>query len=86
VHLARLVELELVLAHRAERGSGLCYELCWRGEGRDGSRFVTGLLDSGDYDHERSGETTEETVTVMAAERSPSEASTQRPDWARRVC
>ena len=29
VHLARLVDLELVLAHRGERG-GFGYELAWR--------------------------------------------------------
>jgi hypothetical protein len=42
VHLARLVDLELVLAHRAEHGR-LVYELAWSGEGRDGQRFVIGL-------------------------------------------
>ena len=45
VHLARLVDLELVVAHRADRGGGLVYELAWSGEGRDGSRFVIGLTD-----------------------------------------
>ena len=45
VHLARLVDLELVVAHRADRGGGFAYELAWSGEGRDGSRFVIGLTD-----------------------------------------
>lgn len=45
VHLARLVDLELVLAHRAEHGPGFVYELAWAGEGADGSRFVIGLTD-----------------------------------------
>jgi hypothetical protein len=45
VHLARLVDLELVWAHRAEGGAGFVYELAWHGEGRDGGRFVIGLTD-----------------------------------------
>jgi DNA primase len=44
VHLARLVDLELVLAHRGERG-GFAYELSWRGEGGDGTAFLPGLID-----------------------------------------
>jgi hypothetical protein len=44
VHLARLVDLELVLAHRGERG-GFAYELSWRGEGGDGTSFLPGLID-----------------------------------------
>jgi DNA primase len=61
VHLGRLVDLELVLAHRAERGSGLVYELVWDGAGRDGGRFVIGLADPSQltplhaYDQNRSG-------------------------------
>ena len=45
VHLARLVELELVVAHRAERGAGFVYELAWDGAGRGGERFLIGLTD-----------------------------------------
>jgi len=62
VHLGRLVDLELVLAHRAEHGPGFAYELAWAGQGTDGSRFVIGLVDpatltaAGDgYDRDRSG-------------------------------
>jgi DNA primase len=61
VHLGRLVDLELVLAHRAERGGGLVYELVWDGAGRDGGRFVIGLADPSTlapvhvYDDNRSG-------------------------------
>lgn len=57
VHLARLVDLELVLAHRPERAGGFCYELCWDGSGRDGERFLTGLVDPAAfaYDDSRSG-------------------------------
>ena len=43
-HLRRLVELEYVLVHRAVRGQSFVYELLWEGEGRDGRRFVMGLL------------------------------------------
>jgi hypothetical protein len=61
VHLARLVELELVVAHRAERGAGFVYELAWDGAGRGGERFLIGLADpaalaaSPGYDDTRSG-------------------------------
>lgn len=58
VHLARLVELEYVLAHRA--GASFGYELVYDGEGRDGKPFVPGLLDveqlKHGYDRERSGQ------------------------------
>jgi DNA primase len=60
VHLARLVDLELVTAHRGD-GNGLAYELVWSGQGADGSRFVIGLTDPAtletvDYDGGRSGQ------------------------------
>jgi DNA primase len=45
VHLARLVDLELVVAHRPAPGAGLVYELAWDGAGRDGGRFLPGLVD-----------------------------------------
>ncbi len=60
VHLARLVELEYLVVHRAER-AGYSYELAWDGAGRDGSAFLVGLLDPADldaataYDPDRSG-------------------------------
>jgi DNA primase len=44
IHLARLVDLELVVAHRSERGT-FAYELAWRGEGSDGASFLPGLID-----------------------------------------
>ena len=64
VHLARLVDLELVVAHRGEHGAHV-YELAWDGQGADGSRFVIGLTDPTtltpatltDYDRPRSGVT-----------------------------
>lgn len=45
VHLARLVELELVWAHRAERSGGFVYELAWSSD-HDGDRFLPGLVDA----------------------------------------
>jgi len=55
VHLARLVDLELVVTHRAEHGQGFAYELAWDGAGRDGERFVLGLSGPAGYDSDRSG-------------------------------
>ena len=61
VHLARLVELEYLVVHRAER-AGYSYELAWDGAGRDGSAFLVGLLDPAAldaataYDPDRSGQ------------------------------
>ena len=45
VHLQRLVELEYLLTHRADHGQGFVYELVYDGEGKDGGRFLPGLLD-----------------------------------------
>jgi len=45
VHLQRLVELEYLLAHRADHGQGFVYELVYDGAGKDGGRFLPGLLD-----------------------------------------
>jgi hypothetical protein len=45
VHLARLVELEYLLPHRADHGQGFVYELVYDGGGKDGARFVSGLFD-----------------------------------------
>jgi hypothetical protein len=61
VHLGRLVDLELVIAHRAERANSLVYELAWDGAGREGGRFLIGLADPATltqnrgYDDGRSG-------------------------------
>ncbi|NDC74983.1 DNA primase [bacterium] len=60
-HLGRLVELEYVLAHRADHGTGHVYELVYDGGGKDGKRHLPGLLDVEklravhNYDAERSG-------------------------------
>jgi DNA primase len=42
-HLARLVELEYVLAHRTGYGNQRQYELLYEGQGRRGERFLLGL-------------------------------------------
>jgi len=45
LHLSRLVALEYVLAHRADHGAGLVYELVYDGGGKDGKRHLAGLID-----------------------------------------
>jgi hypothetical protein len=61
VHLQRLVELEYVITHRADYGQGLVYELAYDGGGKDGRRFLPGLIDveklraAHDYDDKRPG-------------------------------
>jgi len=65
VHLSRLVELEYVLTHRADHGQGLVYELVYDGAGKDGRRFLSGLIDikklraTHGYDESRSGQNEE---------------------------
>ncbi len=57
VHLARLVELEYLLTHRAERGQGFAYELLFDGDAGV-AVHLSGLIDTAglrDYDNERSG-------------------------------
>jgi DNA primase len=57
LHLARLVELEYLLAHRIERGQGFVYELLYDGEG-GAQPHLSGLIDAQnlDYDGARSGQ------------------------------
>jgi DNA primase catalytic core len=45
LHLARLLEHELVALHRGRAGQAMVYELAYQGEGGDGRRFVVQLLD-----------------------------------------
>jgi hypothetical protein len=45
-HLARLVELEYVLAFRTGQGNQRQYQLVYDGQGGDGSRFLLGLIDT----------------------------------------
>lgn len=57
VHLARLVELEYLLTHRAERGQGFAYELLFDGDAST-AVHLSGLIDTAglhDYDSQRSG-------------------------------
>ena len=44
VHLARLVELEYLLAHRLG-GAAFDYELIYDGQGQGGERFALGLCE-----------------------------------------
>ena len=64
VHLARLVEMEYLLVHRAERGQGQVLELLYDGadtHAGTGAPHLSGLIDVADlhYDAERSGKTRE---------------------------
>jgi hypothetical protein len=43
IHLGRLEELEYVALHQA--GRGVAYELVYDGKGKDGTPFLTGLID-----------------------------------------
>jgi hypothetical protein len=59
VHLARLLELEYLITHRAERGQGLAYELLFDGDAA-ASVHLSGLIDvhslnTREYDAPRSG-------------------------------
>jgi len=45
VHLTRLLDLEYLIAHRAGHGNGFVYELAYDGGGKDGKRFLSGLID-----------------------------------------
>jgi DNA primase catalytic core len=59
LHLARLVELEHLLVHRAERGQGFVYELLYDGDGT-AAPHLSGLIDPEalsphGYDARRSG-------------------------------
>lgn len=45
VHLERLVSLEYLITHRGSVGQTFVYELVYDGAGKDGSRFLPGLLD-----------------------------------------
>jgi hypothetical protein len=59
VHLARLVDLEYLLIHRGGRGQSFVYELLYEGQGKDGSRFVPGLIGIEElrtYDSRRPGQ------------------------------
>lgn len=73
VHLSRLTDLEYLLAHRADHGQGFVYELVYDGGGKDGGRFVSGLLDveklraGHGYDEKRSGVNEPDSGSIRAA-------------------
>ncbi|MFN9032108.1 MAG: CHC2 zinc finger domain-containing protein [Betaproteobacteria bacterium] len=69
VHLARLVELEYLLTHRAERGQGFAYELLFDGDAST-AVHLSGLIDTAglhDYDGQRSGAKTERSAPGRGA-------------------
>jgi len=45
IHIGRLVDMEYLIAHRADHGGGFVYELAYDGGGKDGRRYLSGLLD-----------------------------------------
>lgn len=47
IHLARLVELEYLLLHRAPHGQGYRYELLYDGDEEDNRPHLSGLIDPG---------------------------------------
>ena len=57
VHLARLEDMEWLIAHRIQHAQRHQYELAYAGEGRDGAPFLVGLFDVEKlaYDANRSG-------------------------------
>jgi len=70
VHLARLVDLELVVGHRLEAG-GFAYELAWH-PGDTGGRVLPGLLDPTTLDNAPTAADDPE-IAVTTADRSGSE-------------
>jgi hypothetical protein len=71
VHLSRLVELEYLVVHRAERGRGHIYELIYDGDGSE-CPHLSGLIDvnalsSFTYDAQRSGAKGERSVPGRGA-------------------
>ena len=46
IHLKKLVDLEYVLVHKGGRGQCFVYELLYNGQGKDGDRFLMGLINA----------------------------------------
>jgi energy-coupling factor transporter ATP-binding protein EcfA2 len=46
IHLKKLVGLEYVLVHKGGRGQCFVYELLYTGQGKEGDRFLMGLIDA----------------------------------------
>ncbi len=57
IHLGRLEDLEYLAVHRGSRGQGFVYELAYDGKGKDGTPFLSGLIEPGSlgYDEKKSG-------------------------------
>jgi hypothetical protein len=57
IHLGRLEDLEYLAVHRGSRGQGFVYELAYDGKGKDGTPFLSGLieLERLGYDEKKSG-------------------------------
>lgn len=57
IHLGRLEDLEYLVVHRGTRGQGFVYELAYDGKGKDGTPFLSGLIEIGSlgYDEKKSG-------------------------------
>jgi hypothetical protein len=93
VHLARLVELEYLLTHRAERGQGFAHELLFDGD-VSAAVHMSGLIDTAelcDYDAQRSGSKVERSApgrgavglrsgVVQAAQPADKQALVRLPD------
>lgn len=45
-HMRKLVGMEYALVHHGQRGQSFVYELLYEGQGKDGSAFVLGLVDT----------------------------------------
>ncbi len=65
IHLARLVDLELVWLHRTERAGAFVYELAWDASMGDRRRFLPGLVDVGAL-RNTSGNTTADPASPTA--------------------
>jgi hypothetical protein len=57
IHLGRLEDLEYLAVHRGSRGQGFVYELAYDGKGKDGTPFLSGLieLERLGYEEKKSG-------------------------------
>jgi hypothetical protein len=49
-HMRKLVSLEYVLVHKSGRGQRMVYELLYDGQGKDGERFLMGLINVAELD------------------------------------
>jgi DNA primase len=77
-HLRKLVSLEYVLVHHGGRGQRFVYELLYSGQGKDGNRFLMGLIDvvklkqkhtyDGDREHAKQGREVSGSIQGAAGE------------------